>query len=221
MTREEAIEVLGVIKEVTVWKDRKEALGMAISALQEPSRLTISKEEAEKLMIKPQEPNFIPQTKDCTDFLCWLLEEIMDEENWEMNAVADGEIIARKLKKLGLLEVKDGYYVRTPMYDALTTEPSDIPISALEVQNCHIKTEPSDLISRAKVLNVVQNADDGNIPYEVIKDIIQGLPSVSAERVVRCYDCISFNGDGKECERGVLTAYNGYCSRAKMKGGTE
>ena len=89
----------------------------------EPSRLTISKEEAEKLMIRPQEPNFIPQTKDCTDFLCWLLEEIMDEENWEMNAVADGEIIARKLKKLGLLEVKDGYYVRTPMYEALDAEP--------------------------------------------------------------------------------------------------
>lgn len=47
------------------------------------------------------------------------------------------------------------------------------------------KTEPSDLISRAKVLNVVQNADDGNIPYEIIKDIIQGLPSVSAERISR------------------------------------
>ena len=43
----------------------------------------------------------------------------------------------------------------------------------------------SDLISRAKVLNVVQNADDGNIPYEVIKDIIIGIPpSVSAEPIV-------------------------------------
>lgn len=47
---------------------------------------------------------------DCSNFLLWLLDEIMDEENWELNAVADGEIIARKLKKLGLLEVKDGYY---------------------------------------------------------------------------------------------------------------
>ena len=46
-----------------------------------------------------------------------------------------------------------------------------------------IQQTDTDLISRAKVLNVVQNADDGNIPYEVIKDIIQGLPSVSAERV--------------------------------------
>ena len=48
---------------------------------------------------------------------------------------------------------------------------------------CKEQKSKLDLISRAKVLNVVQNADDGNIPYEVIKDIIQGLPSVSAERV--------------------------------------
>ena len=102
---------------------REKVLAHGASVSAEPSRLTISKEEAEKLMIKPQEPNFIPQTKDCTDFLCWLLEEIMDEENWEMNAVADGEIIARKLKKLGLLEVKDGYYIRTQMYEALDAEP--------------------------------------------------------------------------------------------------
>lgn len=60
-----------------------------------------------------------PKLVDCTDFVLWLLDEIMDEENWELNAVADGEIIARKLKKLGLLEVKDGYYVRTPSAEAI------------------------------------------------------------------------------------------------------
>lgn len=62
------------------------------------------------------------EAKDCTDFLLWLLEEIMDEENWELNAVAGGEIIARKLKKLGLLEVKNGYYVRTGLTEALLAE---------------------------------------------------------------------------------------------------
>jgi hypothetical protein len=61
-------------------------------------------------------------TKDCTKFLLWLLEEIMDEENWEMNAVANGEIIARKLTNLGLLEVKDGYYVRTSLTYGLQRE---------------------------------------------------------------------------------------------------
>ena len=49
---------------------------------------------------------------DCTDFVNWLMEEVMDDENWELNAVGYGEIICRKLKKLGLLEVKDGYYIR-------------------------------------------------------------------------------------------------------------
>lgn len=57
-------------------------------------------------------PSADAEQTDCTDFVNWLLDEIMDEEMWELNAVANGEIIARKLKKLGLLEVKDGYYIR-------------------------------------------------------------------------------------------------------------
>lgn len=57
-------------------------------------------------------PSAEAETVDCTDFIRWLTETVMDEENWELNAVAYGEVIARKLKKLGLLEVKDGYYIR-------------------------------------------------------------------------------------------------------------
>ena len=51
--------------------------------------------------------------RDCTNFVRWLMDEVMDEENWQLNAVANGEIICRKLKKLGLLDVVDGYYVET------------------------------------------------------------------------------------------------------------
>ena len=55
-----------------------------------------------------------PKTgRDCTDFVRWLMDEVMDEENWQMNAVANGEIICRKLKKLGMLDVVDGYYIKT------------------------------------------------------------------------------------------------------------
>ena len=55
-----------------------------------------------------------PKTgRDCTDFVRWLMDEVLDEENWQMNAVANGEIICRKLKKLGMLDVVDGYYVKT------------------------------------------------------------------------------------------------------------
>ena len=84
----------------------------------------------------------------------------------------------------------------------------------------------SDLISRAKVLNVVQNADDGNIPYEVIKDIIQGLPSVSAERVGEWLDV----ENEPYCECSVCGSYidnldddYAFCPRcgSKMKGGAE
>ena len=59
-------------------------------------------------------PSAEPKTgRDCTDFVRWLMDEVMDEENWQMNAVANGEIICRKLKKLGMLDVVDGYYIKT------------------------------------------------------------------------------------------------------------
>ena len=59
-------------------------------------------------------PSAEPKTgRDCTDFVRWLMDEVMDEENWQLNAVANGEIICRKLKKLGMLDVVDGYYVET------------------------------------------------------------------------------------------------------------
>ena len=52
------------------------------------------------------------ETVDCTDFIRWLTETVMDDGMWELIAVAYGEVIARKLTKLGVLEVKDGYYIR-------------------------------------------------------------------------------------------------------------
>ena len=170
MTREEAIELLSAYGVPLDEKQFQEAIDMAISALS-------------------------AEHKDCTDFLCWLLEEIMDEENWELNAEADGEIIARKLKKLGLLDSKDGYYVRTPMYEALT--------------------EPSDLISRQAAINCL---DDG-LYLEDIEQRIEDLPS--AERVVRCKDCE--HKDKPTCPEvdNIWFTDNDFCSWAKMKGGAE
>ena len=52
-------------------------------------------------------------TTDCTKFMEWLKAEALDEENWELNAIANGEIICRKFKKLGWLDVEDGFYVDT------------------------------------------------------------------------------------------------------------
>ena len=47
---------------------------------------------------------------DCSKFLLWLLDKVLDEEDWDLNSGAYGELICRRLEKLGLLEVKDGYY---------------------------------------------------------------------------------------------------------------
>ena len=133
MTREEARKELWRYSICSPTREIREAIDMAISALS-------------------------AEHKDCTDFLCWLLEEIMDEENWEINADANGEIIARKLKKLGLLDSKDRYYIRTPMYEALT--------------------EPSDLISRHEALQAINGACSNWQDDATVAEIIQALPSV-------------------------------------------
>ena len=102
--------------------------------------------------------------------------------------------------------------------EALSAEPtlSNMPKQKKPTPIYDFMTGKSDLISRADALMELNGACSNWQDDSKVAEIIHALPSVSAERVVRCYDCISFNGDGKECERGVLTAYNGYCSRAKM-----
>ena len=142
MTREEAIRHLYTYSTTmgsgqTSDEQHNEAKRMAIESLSAPSGDLISRADAIdaipdttadmfencrncKLLDREQVIDILSalpsadvvKRVDCSNFLLWLLEEIMDEENWELNAVADGEIIARKLKKLGLLEVKNGYYHR-------------------------------------------------------------------------------------------------------------
>ena len=71
-------------------------------------------------------PSAQPERKtgrDCTEFVKWLMDEVIDEENWELNAVANGEVICRKLKKLGLLDVEDGYYVETQQWIPCSEKP--------------------------------------------------------------------------------------------------
>ena len=62
---------------------------------------------------------------DCTDFIEWLVDRVLDETIWEYNSVAYGEIICRKLEKLGVLEVTEepSYYIRHIENNA---KPSDL-----------------------------------------------------------------------------------------------
>lgn len=72
---------------------------------------TESREVAQWL--KEYFPSVDRPTTDCTEFMEWIKAEVLDENNWELNAVAYGEIICRKLKKLGWIDVEDGCYVDT------------------------------------------------------------------------------------------------------------
>lgn len=93
---------------------------------------SISREEAKKevyLLGKNPSVNEIwdcldelpsAEAVDCTDFIEWLVDRVLDETIWEYNSVAYGEIICRKLEKLGILEVTEepSYYIR-PSADAV------------------------------------------------------------------------------------------------------
>ena len=68
-------------------------------------------EETKEFLTKTLQPELT--SIDCTDFVKWLLDEVMDEELWEDNAKANGEIICRKLKKLGVLDTEnETYYIK-------------------------------------------------------------------------------------------------------------
>lgn len=47
-----------------------------------------------------------------SSFITWLLDEIWDEEMWELNSGAFPEIVCRKLVKLGFVRERNGEYER-------------------------------------------------------------------------------------------------------------
>ena len=46
------------------------------------------------------------------EFIEWVIEEIMDEENWELNCISFPEIACRKLVKMGYLKIEGEMYKR-------------------------------------------------------------------------------------------------------------
>lgn len=56
------------------------------------------------------------------DFAFWIAEQILDEEMWELNAVANGEVIARKLTKCGILKCVDEHYHLNEIYHTALVE---------------------------------------------------------------------------------------------------
>lgn len=54
----------------------------------------------------------LPSAQPELSFVTWLLDEIWDEDMWELNWQAFPEVLCRKLTKLGYIKEKDGEYER-------------------------------------------------------------------------------------------------------------
>ena len=122
-------------------------------------------------------------------------------------------------------------------------EAIDMAISALSATNDENLQNCGDLISRADAIKEIETRlemalprerDEYDLGYqhgiEIAIDTIEEVPSVSAERVVRCKDCEYYNiptqyryTNSKLCCRSALQKVeeNDFCSWAKMKGGAE
>ena len=64
------------------------------------------KEIAEKVIGK------LPSALGDAEFISWLLDEVWDEEMWELNYKAFPELLCRRLVRAGWLKEEDGKYVR-------------------------------------------------------------------------------------------------------------
>ena len=119
-------------------------------------------------------------------------------------------------------------------YSAPQTEPSDLisrkengSLTSIREQidkHPYIDRTDTDLISRADVMERIEfwvsKQMKGIMPYE-LEALINSIPSVSAERVVRCKDC-EYRNESKACS--IFMTYaddDSFCSWAKMKGGAE
>ena len=157
-------------------------------------------------------------THDCTNLIQWLLEAAMDEEDWRENADAYGEIICRKLKKLGLLDTKDGYYIRTPLaYD-------DRPSGEWIVKDDDLVCDQCG--ESAPIHHVICNGTVG------IQDFSNYCPSCGAKMKggeedtdsLTCKDCTHWFADGSDhAGWGMCNVHDsewektGYCSYAERK----
>lgn len=54
----------------------------------------------------------LPSAQPDSSFITWLLDEIWDEDMWELNWQAFPEILCRKMAKLGYIRERNGEYER-------------------------------------------------------------------------------------------------------------
>lgn len=100
---------------------------------------------------------------DCTDFIDWIRNVVADEELWELNAVGYGEIICRKLVKIGALATTE----KLPYYY----------IPSADRQSADVVHKP-DYSYEADMVKRLKEATSGDRPkfkLELITDIVRQL----------------------------------------------
>ena len=244
MTREEAITYLKVIwnrytAEYEIEAETKEAIDMAISALKEEKdgriRYKLSKpieyieldytdKEVTKLSYDSNITLVTPKGEQQNEY-----NNITESPN---DAIKTDDDVIEHDREWIIGCIKHDGFIKTDRFD----KANQIILDALEVQKCHINTEPSDLISRADAVAYPLGFDhydkeNGSREFicgvESYREYIQHLPSVSAKRVGEWI----FNGYAdenkswficSECEHSQFHKSN-YCPNcgAYMKGGAE
>lgn len=110
---------------------------------------------------------------DCSEFLLWLMDKVLDEEDWDLNSGAYGELICRRLEKLGLLEVKDGYYT-TFYYTDWTPVSEQLPDE--EDYNEYLVTDKNGHMAVGSYRHDAQAWDSGDFGWLEIRDRTDEFP---------------------------------------------
>ena len=183
----------------------------------------------------PIVPSADAEQTDCTDFVNWLTEVVMDEGNWELNAVAYGEIICRKLEKLGVLEVTEepSYYIRPSAEPTVIRSKTLLPTKDFKewakrvretnpnavVIPCDAEVVSADAVSREFYEDAVKANIGIVIENRKLKaqlesaDAVQGEWKIDEYGIYHCPFCHAINN----------TVYKSFCPNcgANMKGGAK
>lgn len=55
------------------------------------------------------------------------------------------------------------------------------------------------------------------IGFDAIKKVIDEMPTIEVESVIKCKDCEYYNGDEKYCVNDIFAKPNGYCLYGEKK----
>lgn len=146
----------------------------------------------------------VPSAQGYAEFINWLLDEIWDDEMWELNYRAFPELLCRRLVKAGWLKEENGKYIRLDNQITVCPMCPDCP------DNCPLETEMDvsdtnvgDTISRQAAIDAIADVLKGIfVEYkDIAKKVIDKLPSAHPEINEWCTDCKEYDHEHHCCPR--------------------